>query len=176
VAVSYKDHPHDFGLISLILHWLNAILILMICFSGRQIQNPTSTLTQAEVLAVHTNVALLAIPIIIIRIIWRTYQGYPMPKQTNKYRKSIKFYNYFLFFLIVASYLSALYITSFNLFEIIKIDEAILSNETKALSMHQFIGIAIYFALLIHILGASKQILMSKGSYSKRMISLRDEN
>ena len=175
MPMTYQDKAHHYGLTSLVLHWVNAILILMVCLSGRQIFNPSSTLSQSESLAVHINVALFAIPLIGIRIFWRAYQGYPMPTKASRLRKGIALYHYFLFGLIIVSYISGLSLASFNLFELLNPTGDILNAKNQGLHSHQLVGIIIYFSLLLHIIGASRQILFSKGSASKRMLSLDDD-
>jgi cytochrome b561 len=71
-----KDTPTGYGLISILLHWITAILIIYLLYLGSTI----GSLEGAErTLAVdrHTSVAIASYLLLIGRVVWRFYYRHP---------------------------------------------------------------------------------------------------
>ena len=73
-----EDAGSRYGAASIALHWLTAGIVLVLLFVGNSI-GPVG----ASMLRLHTSVAVLALPLLALRIWWRIDQGHtdPLPRQ-----------------------------------------------------------------------------------------------
>lgn len=78
-----KDTPTGYGLISILLHWITAILIIYLLYLGSTIGSQEG---EARTLAVdrHTSVAIASYLLLIGRVIWRFYYRHPGPTEEQR--------------------------------------------------------------------------------------------
>lgn len=76
--MSLKDTPTGYGWISIALHWITAVLIVVLLFLGNTIDTALGEARQAA-LVKHTSLAVTSYLILALRIIWRFYHGHPRP-------------------------------------------------------------------------------------------------
>ncbi len=77
------DTPSGYGWISIALHWITAILVVVLLFVGSSISSDDPEL-RARTLRLHTSVAILGYGFLWARIVWRFAQGHPGPLPNQK--------------------------------------------------------------------------------------------
>lgn len=78
-----KDTPTGYGWISILLHWITAILILYLLYLGSSIGS-LEGVSREEAVNRHTSVAILAYTLLLWRIVWRIALGHPGPTQAQR--------------------------------------------------------------------------------------------
>ena len=75
-----KDTPTGYGWISILLHWITAILILVMLFVGNSIEAVGGSV-RIEAINLHTSIGLSAYVLLLGRIVWRFAYGHPGPQE-----------------------------------------------------------------------------------------------
>jgi cytochrome b561 len=78
-----KDTSNGYGLISILLHWITAIVILYLLYLGSTIGSQEA---EARRVAVdrHTSVAIVSYLLLIARVIWRFVYRHPGPTEEQR--------------------------------------------------------------------------------------------
>lgn len=78
-----KDTATGYGLISILLHWITAILILYLLYLGSTIGSHEGA---ARTIAVdrHTSIAMASYVLLIGRVIWRFFYRHPGPTEEQR--------------------------------------------------------------------------------------------
>ena len=66
-----KSRPERYGTVAVSIHWLSAVLILALPGSGFQATNAMDTATKAAFLRFHIPIAIMAVLLTTLRILWR---------------------------------------------------------------------------------------------------------
>jgi cytochrome b561 len=77
------DTPSTYGWISIALHWITAILVIVLLFVGSSISTTDPEQRSGTVL-LHTSIAVLGYAFLWARIIWRFRVGHPGPLPGQK--------------------------------------------------------------------------------------------
>ncbi len=78
--MSLKDSPARYGWISIVLHWVGAIAVVMLWFIGSVMTAERTTTEEfAELVRVHTSVAITMYVLLLGRIVHRLTVGFPGP-------------------------------------------------------------------------------------------------
>lgn len=72
------DTPNGYGWLSIALHWLTAIIVLALLFIGSSIATDDPQ-RRAEMILVHTSIAVSCYALLWYRVIWRFVKGHPGP-------------------------------------------------------------------------------------------------
>jgi cytochrome b561 len=73
-----KDTKTGYGWMSIALHWITAIVIVVLLFIGNSIATLAGD-ARAEALRLHTSIAIVAYVVLWGRIVWRLVYGHPGP-------------------------------------------------------------------------------------------------
>ncbi|RTL64374.1 MAG: cytochrome B [Hyphomicrobiales bacterium] len=65
-----KSRADRYGAVAVSIHWLSAILLLVLLGSGFRAANAASTVAKAELLRLHVPVAIAVLLLIVLRIVW----------------------------------------------------------------------------------------------------------
>lgn len=78
-----KDTATGYGLISILLHWITAVLIIYLLYLGSTIGSQEA---EARALAVdrHTSIAIASYPLLLWRVIWRFWYRHPGPTDEQR--------------------------------------------------------------------------------------------
>ncbi len=77
-----RDTSTGYGWISIVLHWLSAVLVSVVWFLGNSTQASQSV--NAPAVEMHTSFAVLASVALIGRIVWRIFEHYPGPQPCQR--------------------------------------------------------------------------------------------
>ncbi len=68
--MSLKSRTDRYGAVAVSIHWLSAILILVLLGSGFRAANTADAVAKAELLRVHVPVAIAVLALTVLRIVW----------------------------------------------------------------------------------------------------------
>jgi cytochrome b561 len=68
--MSLKSSPTQYGAVGVTLHWMTALVIIAALGSGFRAANTSDPATKADILAVHAPLALAAVLLTLVRILW----------------------------------------------------------------------------------------------------------
>jgi cytochrome b561 len=72
------DTQSGYGWISIILHWITAVIVLVMWFIGKSIA-VAEGVDQDRLIRLHTSIAILAYALLWLRVLWRVVKGHPGP-------------------------------------------------------------------------------------------------
>ena len=74
-----RDTTNRFGLTSIVLHWLLAVLIISLFIMGQVMEEMPRGLEKRELRELHQSIGMVLLLFVITRLIWRISQGFPGP-------------------------------------------------------------------------------------------------
>jgi len=175
-----KDAPAGYGWLSIALHWLNAIAVVMLWFIGNKMTgNAIAESEAAELLHVHTSVAVTVYALIWLRIIWRFYSGHPagLPDQGRIRFMIARTVHYILLMTIAVMLISGPLQVWFageviGFYMLGAIPGPFTANENLAIwfaTAHRWAGNVLFVVALVHMTAAAKQIVFARGETARRM-------
>jgi cytochrome b561 len=175
------DAPAGYGWLSIGLHWAAAISIVMLWFIGNQMTAPdTPADEKTELLRVHTSVAVTVYALLLYRIFRRLHNGFigrsaGQPKPLFRIAQVV--HGTLLFCVLIMLFSGPLAVWTggeaiglFTFGEIASPFEADEGMHTVLETTHRTFSKIIFVVFLVHVVGAIRQILLSKGETSNRMI------
>ena len=175
-----KDTPTGYGLISIVLHWLTAIVIVVLLAVGASIK--TGNQHQYEqMLPLHTSIALTAYVLIWGRIIWRFTVGHPgpLPKQRGVFFYIGKYSHYVLLVAIGVMLISGPLMAwsagiDIPFYDWFTIPAPFAPNQDWfdfLLTVHGSAASVIAIGVFLHIGGVFKHLIINRdGTFEKMMI------
>ncbi len=93
----WNDTKTGYGWLSIALHWITAIIVLVMLIVGTSIPG-SSGAAYENMLRLHTSIAVLAYILLVARIVWRVKRGHPgpLPKQRGAFFQMGKYTHYLL--------------------------------------------------------------------------------
>jgi len=178
--MTIKDAPTGYGWISIALHWLNAVAVVMIWFIGNKMADTGLPDGEAaELLRVHTSVAVTVYLLIWLRIGWRLYWGHPqgLADQGRIPFMVARTVHYTLLMCIATLLISGPLVSWYGgeaiaFYNLGSIPSPVAANDT----LHEFLEIAhrwgsnvLFFVALTHMTAAARQLAFGRGETAKRM-------
>jgi cytochrome b561 len=80
----YKDSPTSFGYISVINHWLIAMLVITMLILGLSLEYADLGSQKRNVLSLHKSIGALVLIFACWRVLWRVFNGFPARNFTIK--------------------------------------------------------------------------------------------
>lgn len=179
-----KDTKTGYGWISILLHWLAAILIITLWFIGNSMKAGNVD-DFMSLLGLHVSIAALAYVFIWARILWRFYCRHPgpLPTQGKSFFMIGKWTHYLLLLAIMVMLISGpLTVWSggndIAIFNLLTIPSPM--NERQELYslmawVHGQTSTLVAVLVVLHILGTFKHIIFNRdGTFDKIMIASRE--
>ena len=178
--MTIKDAPSGYGWLSIGLHWFNAVAVVMLWFIGNKMTGADVAPDEAaELVRVHTSVALTVYVLIWARIGWRFYSGHPrgLPDQGRIRFLIARTVHYTLLITIAVMlvtgplkvWLGGEAIAFYNLGSIASpfaANEALHELFTTA---HRWGGNVLFVVALTHMTAAARQLVFGRGETARRM-------
>lgn len=76
--MAFKDTATGYGWVSILLHWVTAILIVVMLYIGNSIQGLEGE-ARGETLLLHTSIGVTAYAVLWLRVVWRFVFHHPGP-------------------------------------------------------------------------------------------------
>jgi len=176
----WKDAPDGYGWLSIGLHWANAVAVVMLWFIGNKMTGDAVTDTEAaELVHVHTSVAVTVYALIWARIVWRFYSGHPrgLPDQGRVWFLIARTVHYTLLITLAAMLISGplqvwLAGEAIGFYDLGAIPGPFAPNERLQAvfaAAHRWGGNALFCVALVHMSAAARQLVFAEGETARRM-------
>lgn len=176
----WKDAASGYGWLSIGLHWANAVAVVMLWFVGNKMTGPAVSAEEAaELVRVHTSVAVTVYALIWARIGWRLYSGHPsgLPDQGRIPFLLARAVHYTLLIVIAVMLISGplkvwLGGEAIAVYDIGSIPSPLAADErwhALLTDVHRWGGNALFFVALLHMTAAARQLVFAHGETARRM-------
>ena len=175
----WHDGPGRYGWVSILLHWLAAILIISLWFLGDTIGFTAEAGARLARIERHVGLALAASILLIARVGWRLRSGYPRVNEAQPLdRLFSRIIHAFMLVSLVVMLLSGpfLAISTEKPLEVLwGIQLPVLADVGPSLRysiymIHSTAGSALLFAVFLHISGACKHLMFDDDDVFVRML------
>jgi len=177
-----KNSDTEFGLISILLHWVSAVVIIALFILGVWMLG-LGYYDKGYHLAplVHKSVGMIILGLMLFRLIWRTVNLSPAPLSNNSMDKLIApFVHHCLYWLVflvcITGYLIVTAADSgvsiFDWFEVPAIIEGRDGQEDLAGAWHWYLSLALIVLTMLHSAAALKHHLLNKNNTLLRMFGI----
>ncbi len=178
--MTIKDAPSGYGWLSIALHWLNAVAVVMLWFIGNKMTGAAVTDAEAaELVRVHTSVALTVYALIWVRIGWRLYAGHPqgLPDQGRIPFLIARTVHYTLLMCIAVMLISGplqvwLGGEAIAFYDFGALPSPFAANDalhTLFTNVHRWGGNVLFVVAVTHMMAAARQLVFAQGETAKRM-------
>lgn len=171
-----RNSVDRYGLISILLHWIMAILILVLLVLGFLM---THIPMRSSLYAWHIELGLLALFLMAIRLPWRLYNMSPsatlIPRWEQIMTKGMIFCCYILMLALpITGWLlasaSSLSLSFFDLFELPEIINPGNENRTVFISLHQWLSYFLIVVLVTHLIVTLTHHFIKKDGLMRKMV------
>lgn len=177
--LSWRDSKDAYGLASIALHWLTALLIVALL----AVAIYADSLPRDEgrpLRFLHVSLGLLFIPLYVIRLFWRVQSGHP---KTHYGSRLVTFFGELTWRVLLLApaimiatgpFLSWLHGRSLSFFGLIDIGAPLSKDHDLRIvlaDVHAFVGYIILAFLGLHLAGVVKHLVIDKENILRRMIT-----
>lgn len=174
----FYDSRQSFGWVSIGLHWLTAIIILVLWFLGDSIAAQEAYLVDQR-RNLHMSIATSAYLILVFRIYWRFKFGHPhVSGQSLRIHKFARFVHYLLLVAVAVMLISGP-VTAWSggadlpVFGLVLVPWPFAESQTlhsAALAVHKFTGKTVMTLIVLHVAGALKHLMFHEDETIVRML------
>ncbi len=179
----WKNSDNCFGLVSVSLHWLMALLMIGLFILGWYMMDLSYTDSDYNLAyMVHKSLGILVFELAIVQIGWRLYVNHPAPLRSHKSWEVLaaRVVHIILFSMIVLIAFSGYAISSaegdavsfFNLYAIPGILPAYENLEDLAGEIHFYLAYGTACLVLLHMAAALKHQFIDKDGTLSRMLGI----
>lgn len=179
-----KNSDTHYGYLTIVLHWLSALIIFALFALGYWMVELTYYDSWYETApALHKSIGISLFLLLLVRVMWRSKQVNPEPLAThNRFeQKSAHAVHIILYVLLFTIMLSGYLISTadgvgievFNLFTVPAFSAFIENQEDIAGVIHQYLAYSMIVIALLHALAALKHHFIDKNVTLKRMLGWR---
>jgi cytochrome b561/polyisoprenoid-binding protein YceI len=176
--MALKNQPDAYGLVSKIIHWITALLILGLLSVGFFMAGMDFSEDKLKIYALHKSFGLLVLLLVFVRIAWHILSR--KPKSLDTHAPWEKFLAHaahaFLYFAMFALPLSGWVMSSAGDFNVgffgIPMPDLVAKNEDlfkNARDAHEILAIILIVVVGLHMAGAFKHHFIDKDRTIKRM-------
>ncbi len=179
--MQHDKHSHRWGLVSIVFHWVSAVVIIAMLALGLWMVELDYYSDWYRIAPDwHRSVGFLLIFFIVLRLLWRSYNGSPVPIESHqRWEKQLsKVIHYTLYMLLILMLPTGYFITTaqgqsldvFNWFSIPAIFTDIERLEDLAGVIHEWLAYSIIALAIVHIAGALKHHFIDRDNTLQRML------
>ncbi len=186
IFVLLKDNPREFGVVSIALHWINALAVIALLVVGVIsffAPHGKGVGYRHELLELHTSIALVALPFIVMRTFWRVRYGKPEALAHGPVLKRVADIVWPLLLvgivlqLLTGPFLYQTHHLPMKLFGVTVVQPFLprMNDLYAVLQMsHELIGFALAALVTLHVLGALRHLLIERDGVFSRMLWPRE--
>lgn len=177
--LAMKDTPYHYGLVSRLLHWTLAILIIANLVTGLLLDDMPKDL-RFQVISWHKSCGVVILALMLARFIWRSLEGFPkFPDIIPAWQKNLARIGHIAFYpLLIAQPITGWLLSSasgypVNFFGLFLLPLIWNKDKTWAKTFdlaHDVLGYAILALLVIHILAALYHHFIQGDKIIRRML------
>ena len=173
-----RNTRYHFGLISILLHWIMAILLIGLLVLGIYMVNLPISLQKLKMYGWHKEYGLLALALVIVRILWRWINITPELSLPLLEKFAARSVHYTFYVLMVALPVTGWIITSAaglpaSFFGLFVLPTLVAPNEeTRILfqEIHRWVGYGLIAIIVLHVSAALKHHFINKDDILRRML------
>jgi len=100
----FKDSPQNFGLTSILFHWLSAALIIVLFIMGQVMEGMPRGIEKIELRQLHQSVGMILLLIVFLRLAWRLTQGFSVAADPSArfFNLILRAWHWALFIIMIA--------------------------------------------------------------------------
>ncbi|HVE44744.1 MAG TPA: cytochrome b [Gammaproteobacteria bacterium] len=174
-----KNTENRFGLISIFLHWLMALLIIGLLILGLYMVALPISHEKLKLYGWHKEYGLLALGLVAVRLLWRLINITPRLSLPLLEKIAARTVHWAFYFFMVAMPITGWLITSAaglpaSFFGLFVLPNLISPSEEQRLlfqQIHQWLGYGLIATIILHASAAFKHHFINKDDILKRMIS-----
>ncbi|MBT3990596.1 MAG: cytochrome b [Rhodospirillaceae bacterium] len=181
--MQYKDSSNNYGLTSILFHWLTTLLIIGLFIMGQVMEEMQRGPEKGELRELHQSVGMVLLGLVFIRLVWRISQGFPEATDTSASFLNLvsKLWHWALLILIIAIPISG-YIASesgfrdvpfFGLFTFPDILASDHELHEQFEDVHEVLVKILVPLVIIHVLAALKHHFWNKDATLMRMLRVK---
>lgn len=177
--MEHLDKANSYGWVSIALHWISALLIIVIWFLGDSIQASDVFLGSGKASTSHIGLAVGVYLLFLSRIVWRLFSGHPWLTNQSKTAhivSSLVHYSMLAALMVMLltgpllAWTSNIPLSFFGLFIIPSPFEPSLKLAEYFRQVHNLSGNCLIMAAIVHMCGACKHLMFNDDETFIRMI------
>jgi cytochrome b561 len=170
-----RNTPDSFGLISRLIHWGMALLILSLFALGLRLTAMEPSLANLWLYGLHKTMGLTALGLVLLRILWHLISPPPGPQATGGMAYFIKAWHWTLYALMIATPIAGWAGSSASgidtvIFGSITVPPLVEANETSEFVwfiLHEIFAKTLMGMVIVHMLAALKREMEGDGTLTR---------
>jgi cytochrome b561 len=176
--MALRNEADSFGLITRLIHWLMAILILAMFALGLKITSMEPGLSNLWLYGLHKTVGFTLLVLVVLRLLWHVVSPPPQPiGPAGRMRTFVKAWHWTLYALMIAtpvagwagSSASGIDTVVFNRFTLPPLVAVSESAEFVWFILHEIFAKVLIGMVVLHMLGALKRQMEGDGTLSRML-------
>lgn len=175
--MALRNGPDEFGLISRLIHWGMALLLISLLALGLRIAAMEPSLSTLWLYGLHKTLGLTALALLLLRVIWHLISPPPGPQATGWMRLFIKAWHWTLYALMIATPIAGWAGSSASgidtlYAETIVIPPLVEPNETSEFVwfiLHEIFAKTLLGMVIVHMLAALKREMDGDGTLTRML-------
>lgn len=175
--MALRNGPDEFGLISRLIHWGMALLLISLLALGLRIAAMEPSLSTLWLYGLHKTLGLTALALVLLRVIWHLISPPPGPQATGWMRLFIKAWHWTLYALMIAtpiagwagssaSGIDTLYAETFVIPPLVEPNE---TSEFVWFILHEIFAKTLLGMVIVHMLAALKREMDGDGTLTRML-------
>jgi cytochrome b561 len=172
-----RNSPDSFGLVSRLIHWGMALLILALFALGLRLTSMEPNLSNLWLYGLHKTMGLTALGLVVLRILWHLISPPPGPQATGGMRLFIKAWHWTLYALMIATPIAGWAGSSASgidtvIFGSIVVPPLVATNETSEFVwfiLHEIFAKTLMGMVIVHMLAALKREMEGDGTLTRML-------
>jgi cytochrome b561 len=175
--MALRNGPDEFGLVSRLIHWLMALLVLSLIALGLRLSWMEPSLANLWLYGLHKTLGLTALALVLLRILWHVISPPPGPQATGWMRLFIKAWHWTLYALMIATPIAGWAGSSASgidtvIFDRIVVPPLVEANETSEFVwfiLHEIFAKTLLGMVIVHMLAALKREMEGDGTLTRML-------
>lgn len=175
--MALRNGPDSFGLVTRLVHWLMAALVIAMLALGLRLESMQPSLSNLWLYSLHKSLGLNVLMLVVLRLLWHRISPPPRPIGGGWQGMLARAVHAAIYLLLVAMPLSGWIASSATGLDILFFDRWVIppiapvseAIEDRGFALHGAMGIALIALLGLHIAGALKHEMAGDGTL-RRMI------
>lgn len=176
--MALRNGPDAFGLITRLIHWLMALLILAMFALGLRLTSMQPGLSNLWLYGLHKTVGITLLGLVILRIFWHLVSPPPQPVGPPGWMRTfVKAWHWTLYALMIATPIAGWAGSSASgidtvVFSRFTLPPLVAANETSEFVwfiLHEIFAKTLIGMVIVHILGALKREMAGDGTLTRML-------
>ncbi|MCU0903187.1 MAG: cytochrome b [Tabrizicola sp.] len=176
--MTLRNGPDSFGIVSRMIHWLMALLILIMIALGLRISAMEPGLSNLWLYGLHKTLGLTALALVLLRILWHAISPPPGPIDTTGWRRlAIRTWHWTLYALMIATPIAGWAGSSASgidtvIFGSVVMPPLVEANETSEFVwfiLHEIFAKTLLGMVIVHMLAALQREMAGDGTLTRML-------